>query len=174
MGLCFSRLFQSWEVEAFHHVFASRLFLLPARPLSHPSPKASWLSQSIPLQPREAGHGSLRSLPVPACQPAHVPPCPMGQAVLSCSTPAFPAPGQGLFTILGWVFFPFFFFERAHIKAESPSFPFCHLLWVESSLTGVGNSNNKKQAPSFNVVYLSRWCRQQTGFQECAKDLDSS
>lgn len=141
-------------------------------PPSHPSPKAWWLFQSIPLQPREVGHGSPSSLPVPACQPDHVPPCPKGQAVLSCSAPAIPAPGQGLFT--SFFFFFFFFFERVPIKAGSPSFPFCHLLWVESSLAGVGNSNNKKQAPNFNAIYLLRQCGWQTGCQECAKDLDSS
>lgn len=135
-------------------------------PLSHPSPKAWWLFQSIPLQPREAGHGSLSSLIVPACRPALIPPCPKGQAVLSSSTPAIPAPGQGLFTSFPPPPPSFFFFERARIKTRSPSFPFCRLLWVESFLVGVGNSNNKKQALNFNAIYLSCRCGEQTGFQE--------
>lgn len=36
MGLCFSRLFQSWEVEAFYHTSSSRLFLPPPLLPTHP------------------------------------------------------------------------------------------------------------------------------------------
>jgi len=88
---------------------------------------------------------------MPARQPDRVPPCLKEQAGLSCSTPAIPVPGQGLCTSF---FFPPFFFEKARIKAGSPSFPYCHLPWVESSLTVAGNSNNKKQAPNFNASYF--------------------
>lgn len=160
-----SKTSQSWEVEAFYHVFTSRL-VTPPFPLSPPSfPKGSMTlaANSPPVKggwtwvPQQCASGSVSARPHSSL--------PKGAGSLSCSAPAIPVAGQGLFTSF------FFFFERAHTKAGSS---FCHLLWVESSLTGAGNSNKKKQASSFDVVYLSHWCRQQTSFQVRAKDLDSS
>lgn len=144
-------------------MFTSRLFLPPTHP-QRPDDSPSQFPSS---------EGRLDTGPSAACQCQHVsqPASLPAQRGRLCSAAAIPAPGQGLFTSLFFSSFPL----KEHIlKAGSPSFPFCHLLRVESSLIGVGNSNNKKQARNFNAIYLSHRFRQQTGFQEYAKDLDSS
>lgn len=132
MGLCFPRLFQSWEVEVFYHVFTSRLFLSPTHPQrpydSH---------RTFPSSPGGLDAGSSA-----ACQCQHVGqtaslPAQRGRVCSRCSTHCARAR-------ISYQLFFFFFFERARFQEGSPSFPFCHLLWVESCLIGVGNSNKKK------------------------------
>lgn len=150
-------------------MFASRLFLPPSLPpipkglmtlpVNSPPAKGGWTR--VPQQPASA---SVSARPRPSL--------PKGAGCAQLQRSSHPCARARI--IYQLFFFFFFFFERVPIKAGSPSFPFCHLLWVESSLAGVGNSNNKKQAPNFNAIYLLRQCGWQTGCQECAKDLDSS
>lgn len=123
----------------------------------------------LPVSSKEVGHGSLSSLQVPVCHQTH-PPCPEGQAVLPAAVllPSLPRDND---------YFPAFFFsflfKRADVKAGSPSFLVSPLLWVESILIGVGNSNNKKQAHNSSVIYLPQPSRHLPGFQERAKGFDS-
>lgn len=168
MGLRFSRLFQSWEVEAFYHASSSRLFLPPPLLPTHPQRPDDSPSQFPSSQ------GRLDMGPSAGCQCQRVSQTvslPAQRAGLHSAAAHQPSLRQGKDYLPACCVCFFLFLWK---KAGLPSFPFCHLLWVESSLTGVGNSNNKKQAPSFNVSYLSRWWGQQKGFQECAKDPDSS
>lgn len=130
-------------MEAFYRALASRLLLPPSLP------KGLMILPVNSPSAKEVGHGSLSSPPVPACQPD--PSLPAQRARL-CSAAAVLQPSLHQ----GKDYLPDYFsflFKRADVKAGSPSFLVSHLLLVESSLIGVGNGNNKKQAHNSNMIY---------------------
>lgn len=146
MGLCFPRLFQSWEVEVFYHVFTSRLFLSPTHPQrpydSH---------RTFPSSPGGLDAGSSA-----ACQCQHVGqtaslPAQRGRVCSRCSTHCARAR-------ISYQLF-FFFLWKSTFSRRVTIFSILSSP-VGGKLLNWGRQQQQEEVPSFSVSYLPCWYRQ--------------